>query len=34
VIATDGDVSNVEVVDGTQAAKTGWIDKSQVKDEA
>jgi hypothetical protein len=34
VLATEGDVVHIEVVDGAQVAKTGWIDKGQIKDEA
>jgi hypothetical protein len=34
VVTTDGDMQQIEVVDGTNVAKTGWIDKGQIKNEA
>jgi hypothetical protein len=34
VVTTDADMQQIEVVDGTNVAKTGWIDKGQIKNEA
>jgi hypothetical protein len=33
VVSTDGDMQQIEVVDGANVAKAGWIDKGQIKDE-
>lgn len=34
VMTTEGDMQQIEVVDRENVAKTGWIDKGQIKDEA
>jgi hypothetical protein len=34
VLSTEGDVLHIEVVDGAQVTKAGWIDKGKIKDEA
>src|SRR5262249_1977659 len=34
VLTTEGDLLQIEVVDGTHVTKSGWIDKGQTKDEA
>ena len=33
VVSTNGDMQQIEVVDGANVTKTGWIDKGQIKDE-
>ena len=34
VVSTDGDVQQIEVVDGKRVARTGWIEAGKIKDEA
>jgi hypothetical protein len=34
VVSTDGDVQQIEVVDGKHVAKSGWIEAGKIKDEA
>jgi hypothetical protein len=34
VVTADGDMQQIEVVDGTNVARTGWIEKGKIKDEA
>jgi hypothetical protein len=34
IVSTDGDVQQIEVVDGKHVAKTGWIEAGKIKDEA
>jgi hypothetical protein len=34
VVSTDGDLQQIEVVDGKHVARSGWIEAGKIKDEA